>query len=365
MMRLRASRSVLALGVAFALGIGAGAAGYKNISRWIEKSRRTKAGLGEYSRQAELLRGAFTDEIIAGPLLRQPCGDSSSVAEAIASAFSLPADAFFADANDIVVSKCGVHPIGKHQRLEVQYSLNAHACTAHAYGASSGKATKAVLVIPGSGMNESSKIVNRARGNYQSNILDLIGPEYDAYVLVKPNEDFLAIHNGKAKLDYQFIYNQALNGGGSYSSKYMCDAAALFKHLKTVYGKVYVAGLSQGGTAALYVALKCRPDGAIIASGWSVLGHELEPSGHNQIIVPGIKSRFAPADVRKMISSMPTRFLFTFGKAETGAYRVEANEGVTRAFFKDLPNVDVVSHDGGHVFPAEVGAFLSQDGRVE
>ena len=75
------------------------------------------------------------------------------------------------------------------------------------------------LIIPGSGLNQSSQIFykNDKDENYQSNIDDILNEYGDTYILVKPNEDFLAIHNGKKKIDEVSYVNHLINSGSSYS----------------------------------------------------------------------------------------------------------------------------------------------------
>lgn len=54
-----------------------------------------------------------------------------------------------------------------------------------------------VNVIPGSRRNQSSGMYYNQKNNIQQNMDDIAQHYGDVYILVKPNEDFLAIHNGK------------------------------------------------------------------------------------------------------------------------------------------------------------------------
>jgi hypothetical protein len=218
----------------------------------------------------------------------------------------------------------------------------------------------AVMVIPGSGHNQSTEIFSRNHTNYQSNVVDAFYGRADIYVYVKPNEDFLAIHNGKSKIDEDIFVRYLLNKGGSYSAKYLVDTLSFSKFLKSRYKKVVVAGLSQGGEAALFNALQSAPDLAIVASGFSVLTESLDWAGFAQIMIPGLRQNYSNQKIREIISLSPTRYLFTYGKKESWAYKVEAEEQPISAYLGTLPNVSVAIHCRGHVYDlAAIEDFLS------
>jgi len=101
-----------------------------------------------------------------------------------------------------------------------------------------------INIIPGSGINQSSAMIYDRQGNYQSNIDDIAQHYGDTYILVKPNEDFLAIHNGAKKIGEVSFVNHLLNNGSSYSAYYMIQGIALSKFIKQKYDNLYVAGLS-------------------------------------------------------------------------------------------------------------------------
>ncbi len=219
----------------------------------------------------------------------------------------------------------------------------------------------ATLIIPGSGKNQSTPIFQKDLGNYHDDILSVFEPRCDSYVLVKPNEDFLAIHDGKRKLDYDFILRYLLNKGGSYSAHYLVSSLALTKYLQQHYGEVYVAGLSQGGEAALLNALQSQPTAVVVASGFSLLSDQIDWAGFNQIIIPGLRRYYTNERIYETIANSKTRFLFTYGKSETGTYRVEAEENLVCNKFGPLKNVDCATHPAGHAFDNElVRDFISQ-----
>lgn len=370
--------------LAFAIGVAVGAVGYKYLTHKPAKPAPDKPE--PYARNCELLRDGFKDELIsAEPMVNPLCTTPEDVGKQIDMMFSIPASSY-ADAcrNITVGEQSPATNAAQNQnaanRLSVTYRFGendgAHLPAvqpAWAYSLpcakpdkptdSTGKsASFAVFIIPGTGVNESSRIARGDKKDYHGDIAALCRQVGDTYVLVKPNEDFLAIHDGKAKLSYVFVTATLLNHGKSYSAKYLCDALAVVKYLQSLYCKVYVVGLSQGGTAALYTALQAKPTGAIVASGFSMTREIVDPAGFNQIILPGMADIYSPHNIRELIRNSPTRFLFTYGKTEQGSYRVEAEEGTTQKYLAGLANVKFTVHEGGHAFPrAAVLEFLSTD----
>jgi hypothetical protein len=216
------------------------------------------------------------------------------------------------------------------------------------------KATCAALIIPGSDRNQASKIFRKDFTNYQGNITGITEKYCDTFVFVKPNEDFLAIHDGKNRLSYDFYVNYLLNNDGSYSATYIAHSLAITKYLKKRYGKVFVFGLSQGGHAALLNAVQSKPTAAVVASGYTLLYEKLRMSGYGQIVIPGLVADFGPEKLFSIIKNSDTRYLFTFGKGDEGVCRIEAEEGYVCDFFEPLSNVSCQVHDGAHIYPDKI-----------
>lgn len=207
-----------------------------------------------------------------------------------------------------------------------------------------------ICIIPGSGYNQSSAMFYNEKDNYESNIDDFTQNYGDVFIYVKPNEDFLAIHNSKNKIGEASYVNYLLCKGSSYSSYYLIQSLALSKFLKNKYKELYVCGLSQGGTAALINSLQSKPQKAIIASGFSVLFDSPFMSGHNQLIIPGYNSIYSSDQVKAKIQESNTEFLFTWGMMETGEYGREAKEKFTSHFFDGVKNVATFIHPEGHIY---------------
>jgi esterase/lipase len=186
------------------------------------------------------------------------------------------------------------------------------------------------------------------------------------YVYVKPNNDFLAIHHqGKVLNGKDALFSQLLMmGGGNYSTRYLVGAIALAKHLKGKYKKLVIAGLSQGGNAALMISLQVEPDVAIIASGFSVLNSgPVYIAGINQIVIPGFLDVYTPEYIANVIGKQSTQYLFSFGEAEAGIYGYESIEKMTEKSFDKIKNIQFVYHPDAHVFPTEaIVSFLKKQG---
>lgn len=238
--------------------------------------------------------------------------------------------------------------------FSLAYSYAGRKDTAYAYFKSSSKEKSnfGTLVIPGSGINQSSAIFynDDIGDNYQSTIDGIANQYGEVFIYVKPNEDFLALHDGKRKIGPVSYVNYLLNKGGSYSAYYIIQSLALSKYLKEHYTGFYVCGLSQGGNAALINALQSQPAKAVVASGYSVLKSLPYRDGHDQVIIPGFKSIYTDSQIRSLIAQSGTSFLFTWGQDETGPYGVEAAEQITKEFFQDLPNVTCHIHPEGHIY---------------
>lgn len=234
--------------------------------------------------------------------------------------------------------------------ISIKYKYEDQVRTAYSFKKGSNK-EKACLIIPGSGNNQSSEIVLEQKSNYHNGFQSLLlEKDYSTYTYIKPNEDILAYHNGTKKLNQVGYVNWYLNQGSSYSLGYIVHTIAYVKYLKQNYDFTLVAGLSQGGLASLVNSIVSEPDLAIVSSGYSILYDKLEPSGHNQLIIPNISSLTQSNKMLEKLKMSKTNYIFTYGKSESSIYKVEALDSLTFKFF-NLPNASFIIHDGGHVFP--------------
>lgn len=329
------------------------------------RAQQSPSSSNDYRGEEEILRSAFTDSLMPGEQIYPAISSLDGIYEANKSLL-LPVEDFF-DAYEkleIVNASQLVLDQGSTKVLKLTYELADRQYDAYAYGpGDSTGASMAALIIPGSGLNVSSPIYKQDPSSYCFGILPALGDSCDNYVFIKPNEDCLAFHDGKKKLHLNYFVNWLLENGSSYSACYIAGSLAVTKYLQERYDKVVVAGLSQGGRAALLSSLQSEPDAAIIASGFTVIRQKVQAAAHNQIIIPGLRSRFGFDAIRSRIQQSPTRYLFTYGKKERGTYKMEAEERLTEKALSGCPNVECVSHSGGHVFPTEViRKFLGKHG---
>lgn len=188
--------------------------------------------------------------------------------------------------------------------LRVDFTIDGVARKAYAYGSIHAQHSDAVLLIPGSGDNKARTITSGDPTAYHCCLYDELRG-IDRFVQIKPNEGLRAVHDGEGRLQNNFIVNWHLNRGSSYSAAYLVEAVALHLYLRSHYDRTALAGLSQGGQAALITAMVGpAPDALVVASGYSTLHFSQETStvqssGHNQIIIPGIAPRLAPGQLVK------------------------------------------------------------------
>lgn len=209
----------------------------------------------------------------------------------------------------------------------------------------------AVLIIPGSGVDEEWAMMYGNQENYQRNILAITRPHCDSYLLVKRGESLMAIHNGRNKASQRTYLNYLINRGGSYSAIYLADAIAWVKKLKSDYRRVGVAGLSQGGFAALLVSMFAQPSDAIIASGYSFILEKTEYGTPDQIVAPQLYRYYRPQAVKDWLGKTKTRVLFTYGLSERGGfYGLEAEHMTTCKELRPFANVECVAQPGAHVY---------------
>lgn len=244
--------------------------------------------------------------------------------------------------------------------FEQNYRLGDKSFKTHSYFTPSRAGTScAAMIIPGTGHNASTGIFRNDADTYYGNIVEIAAALCDTFVFVKPNEDFVAIHNGGNKLSYDFVVSYLINRGSSYAGHYIVNTLAITKYLKQHYERVFVIGLSQGAQATLWNTLQSEPTGAVVSSGFSVLRRKLNWGTLVGIMVPGLYEVYPLERVRGIMARSRTQFLFTYGRGEFGVNKIEAEENYSCQFLNGLDNVHCQIHDGGHVFPeATIRGFM-------
>lgn len=274
--------------------------------------------------------------------------------------FYVPAQQFYTAYDYMVINDS----LSRHEGnvLRVNYDLEGKGFKSYSFTklhSSSEEQNTAILIIPGSDNNQST-LIYYGRG-YHGNIAEVAYEKGDVYITVKPNEDILALHDGQRKMSYSFITNYMLNMGGSYSASYIINSIATVKYLQERYDKVIVIGLSQGGRAALLNSLQTSPDATVVASGFTVMRDKVEWAYEDQIIIPELLNIYSNEFIYERIKGQNTNYYFSWATNERGVYQMEAYNGYTADFFKELPNVESETHNQGHSFPnPQVGDFMSR-----
>lgn len=317
---------------------------------------------------AQVLRLAFPDPVAGGWLLEKPIKSVSDIRAFNNSVFML-AEGFEHCYDCIVVesaTQLANETASKHA-VRVNFSYQGRKFQALALGRlpdSCGSTLTSALIIPGSGLNQSSAIVASDPANVHHGVLDALAEVPHIYTFVKPNEDALAWHNGGgAKLTGDMIWNYHINRGGSYSVSYLAQSLAFVKWMKGCFGKTVVAGVSQGGAATMLNALQSKPTLAIVSAGHSLLFDQVEWSGSNQLVnVPGYARLAKASHLVDSLRNSPSKWLFTWGRGDTDIYKIEADTRFTANYIEPLQNVDVSIHDGGHSFPVnEMRLFINKN----
>ncbi len=316
----------------------------------------------------EMLRNAFRDPVNEKELYFPAIDSLSGIREANERLF-IRRDGFETAYENIQLLGAdqlqranGLQPV-----VRIRFSFLEREYEAFAYGElpDSNSSTRASLVIPGSGLNQSLGIATDDPKNYHHGILDALSEGGAIFTFIKPNEDLLAWHDGKGKkLRGEGIWNWQLNRDGSYSVSYVVNSLAFMKWMKSCFSETIVAGLSQGGAATLSNALQSQPTFAIVASGSSILFNELDLSSSDQLIgFPDFVKLSNPSSLLAALQASPTSFLFSWGREETDYYKIEAEQLITAKLIEPLANVEVAIHDAGHVFPVvPIRQWLSKFG---
>jgi hypothetical protein len=355
---------------AFSYGVGVG------LYQWAPFStlQSIKQGLhqslpvptAEYQGELELLQYAFTDPVNDSDLYYTAITNLAGIREANERIFMLR-EGFETAYEELRVT--AVDQLNRPQsaqpvvRVTFEYQGNQHEAFAYGTRPVDCSLTRASLIIPGSGLNQSHGIATGSLENYHYGILNALnaGGGGEIFPLIKPNKDFLAWHDGNGKkLGGDFIWNWHLNRGGSYSVSYLVESLAVTKWLQGCFTKTVLVGLSQGGQAVMLNALQSEPNRAIVASGYSLIRDKAEWGGLNQLTgVPGFADTARKEYFVDLLRNSKTLWLFSWGKAENGTYKIEAEEQYAAAALRKLPNVTIVIHDKGHHFPvSEIKSFI-------
>ena len=212
-----------------------------------------------------------------------------------------------------------------------------------------------VLFIPGSEVNQSTAAL-LGKGIYYGDSIERLKKYCDVLILIKPNEDIRAIHDGTMKLGPRSLYLGSLVQGGSYSVRYLIEALAFAKWQNQKYNKVAIVGLSQGGMATFLTSLQANPDLAVVASGLSMANWYDYILSVDQILIPNLTKVYSREFIQKRLKMNKTSYVLSYGAFETFKYGFEAQSKYTCNFFSEIiPDRTVCSiFNGGHVFDLDL-----------
>ena len=313
----------------------------------------------EYQGERELLKFAITDPAIEHNLYYPPITKLEDIRNANQRIFMFRKgyETAYKDL-ELKGTQQISQPPNAQPVIKVNFRYQNRNYDAFAYGklpASCGGESTGSLVLPGSGLNQSLRIVSLDPKNYHYGIFDALDKE-EIYTFIKPNEDILAWHNSMGKkVNLNFIVQYHLNLGGSYSVSHLVQSLAIAKWMKICFPNTVIAGLSSGGVAAMLVSLQASPDFAIVAAGYSLINGVAKWASITSVMgVPGHGQLDNPAAIVDKLSRSKSQWLFTWGRQELGTYKIDANEKITAKVIGGLPNVEAVIHDDGHIFPVEI-----------
>ena len=253
--------------------------------------------------------------------------------------------------------------------LKINFLLDKKKYSAFAYGKKikqcENQNNSTALIIPGSGHNQSFKIYKNDPSNYHYGYHEALkeGGVDNILIQIKPNNDARAWHNGFGKkVSDNFIFSWQIRMGGSFSISYLIEAMAIVKYIQSCKNKSVVMGLSQGGEAALYVALQASPTYAIISSGYSLQGEYWIPAGFDQLLgIPDSEKIAKKEKFINFISNSPTNYFFSWGDNEGLYYGTDAKNQFTKEILDTIDNATGIIHSKGHRFPVtEIQNFLKK-----
>lgn len=335
-----------------------------NFKKFLKKESKNDQG-----KEDGLLAYAFTDPAEEKSFLYPPLKKLSDIRNANNKIFMQSKNFSIAYSSLKIISAEQINrKNGEQPVVEIKFIYQNREYSSFAYGKISSSQIKsqcASLILPGSGLNQSYKITKKDSKNYQYGIWEALQESGgNIFIFIKPNEDFLAWHNGSnKKLNGNFIWNWHMNRGGSYSVSYLVQVMAFMKWMKKTYEATILCGLSQGGTAVLLAGLQAEPTLAIVCSGYSIINREAEFSGPDQIVgIPSLFELYEPKIIKKELEHSSTKWFFSWGLEDQDIYKIEAHGRKTSEVLKTIENVTICIHKKNHIYPSnEIKEFIKNN----
>lgn len=218
----------------------------------------------------------------------------------------------------------------------------------------------AFVILTGSGDNQLTRMSVSANDYHNVNceIRYHLKPKGDVFIVGEANEDNRALHFNKKKLGRYypsmptFLQTYLNNSHHSMGVNRLIETIAWVKYLKTKYNRVYVLGLSSGGTEALWVSLLSKPKGTLVASGYSVLfDTDSLFQTVNGYFYGNYMNYFVKDTVKKYINAGSTYYYFTHALGDIPIFQQDSAGNFTRSFYTGNNKTHFVSNYYNHSFP--------------
>lgn len=254
-----------------------------------------------------------------------------------------------------------VHVWARHYGMTV----NGASTSPGQYGSSS---SRAVLIIPGSGNNETCDMMNSTG---YDNVLFPVGTATgDAYVYQYPGQDLRSIYGTNSpqkKFGIGAIENHMITAGTSTAILALMEICVIMKYLRTAssvnatfpqYTKIGIMGLSKGAFYSMMGALYTEPAAAIIASGFSLKEYRFNRLGNGNNI-PSIEDTWDQDTLIDAVQNSATKFYYTCSNSgnEIAIMKEEAADSETATALAGS-NFTYNMHGSGHVYPSGTLTWL-------
>jgi hypothetical protein len=218
----------------------------------------------------------------------------------------------------------------------------------------------AFIIFTGTGDNQLTRVAVNANDYHNLNceVRYHLKQKGDVYIPGQANEDNRAIHFNKMKLGRYypvmptFLHDYLNNKEQSMGINHLIETIAWVKYLKTKYQRVYILGLSSGGTEALWVSLLTQPKGTMVSSGYSVLfDTDSLFQTVNGYFYGNCMNYFLKDTVKKYINNGSTYYYFTQSFGDLPIFQQDSIGNFTPAFFAGNNKFNFVSNYYDHAFP--------------
>lgn len=228
---------------------------------------------------------------------------------------------------------------------------------------------KAVLVLPGSGINEAERSMG-SYSDYTNYLFPIATATGDAFIVMYPGEDLYAIRGTNSPTVKKYIggaiENLLITKGTSMSIISMIDICVAMKWLRNAhsinsswhnYSKIGMMGISKGAFFSLMSALYTNPTACVSASGFSLKAYRSIGFGQGWNI-PNIEQTWDQTTLVNAVKNSSTKFYYTHSTSgdEIAIMKEEADDETSTALAGS--NFTDNKHTQGHVYPSGTLSWL-------